>query len=169
MSKTLKITPKTKGLKDTGYGYEYTGDLINDEGSIEIELGNKWLKVTGSIRAKFSIEAGEGIEARGGIEAGGGIEARWGIKAGEGIEAGWGILSGRCIKCSKTLSAGYRIFAGTTVYIKEVTKEGMLIQATKIEGEVAYGHVELIEEVKQESCNGKVVEIDGKKYKLTEV
>ena len=65
----MKITKDFPGLKDIGGAYEFQGDLISDAG-IEIDLGDKWLKVTGVIRAVLDIKAG------------GDIRAGWGIRAG---------------------------------------------------------------------------------------
>ena len=118
------------------------------------------------ICAGWGIKAGEGIKAGWGIEAGSGIEAGEGIKAGEGIEAGWGIEAGEGIVCKGELSSKLRIFAGL-VTCKIPTKEEMQIKVGKLVlGQVCYG--ELIETglPKEDCCDGKVVEIEGKKYQL---
>jgi hypothetical protein len=158
----MKITKDYPGLVDIGWAYEFNGDIITEE-SLEIDLGEKWLKVTGSIVSKMSIKAGGGIKAGWGIKAGGGIEAGWGIKAGGGIEAGEGIEAGLGIEagggiragggikagegieaglniiCKSSLSCGLRIFAGTCNW-RIPTDEEKTITCGKLEkGEVAYG------------------------------
>ena len=46
----MKITKDYPGLKDIGWAYKLEGDLVVD-GSLDIQLGDKWLVVSGSIKA----------------------------------------------------------------------------------------------------------------------
>ena len=75
---------------------------------------------------------------------GSGIEAGLGIKAGWGIEAGEGIVS------------KLRIFAGLCVW-RRPTEEEMKIKATKVEGEVCFGTVELINQKETLKVERKVI------------
>src|SRR3990167_7268221 len=140
---------------------EYIGkeDVSDYDGSIEI-AGELGCVVFASLKAKGRIEAksGSGISAGDGISAGSGISAGWGISAGSGISAGWGIsagdgISAGCgisagdgisaglsITCKKVLKVGFRIFAGTSKWRKEVTDEEKTITCKKLEsGKVEYG------------------------------
>ena len=83
----MKITKDFPGLVDELWCFRFIGSIETEE-SLEIDLGSKWLIVSGSVKA------GEGIKAGMGIKAGEGIKAGWGIKAGEGIKAGMGIEAG---------------------------------------------------------------------------
>jgi hypothetical protein len=89
------------------------------------------------------------------------------FKAGSGIEAGGGIKAGFNI-VAKTISSKLRIFAGTCNF-KIPTEEEIQIKVEKvINGDIAFGELVIINpEVKKvNSCNNKVVEIDGIKYRL---
>jgi hypothetical protein len=82
-----------------------------------------------------------------------------GISAGEGISA-------------KTISSKLRIFAGVCRW-RIPTGIDIQIRVEKvIEGQICYGELVLIqpkeEKMPEISCAGKVIEIDGKKYKLME-
>ena len=128
----MKITPdwkdsEGKGLEDIGWALKYEG-MISSEGSIEIEIGEKWLIVTGS------------VQSREGIEAGGGI------KAGLGIEAGWGIKAGLHIRCKTTLAFSFNLFAGTAVW-KKTTEEDQLVECLELKGgEVRHGIIKMLKE-----------------------
>lgn len=76
----MLIDKNYKGLIDEGIKYRIEGDLKTDE-SLEINL-DKWLYVSGC------------------------------IKAGEGIKAGLGIKAGFSITCKLLLKFGIKIFAG---------------------------------------------------------
>ena len=162
-------------LRSSGNIYFRTGSGIEAGNSIKagwgIEAGNS-IEAGGGIEAGNSIEVGYGIEAGWGIKAGNNIEAGYGIKAGCGIEAGcgikagWGIEAGWGIVCKLELSSKLRIFAGLVTW-RMSTKEEMQIKVGKLVlGQVCYG--ELIETglPKEDCCDGKVVEIEGKKYQL---
>ena len=156
----MKITPawkdaEGKGLKDLGWALQYEGSIESEE-EIEIEIGSRWLKLSGSLKSQQFIEAGGGIEAgRGikagwcitagrGITAGGGIEAGCGITAGEGIKAGEGITAGLSITCKKVLQWSFNLFAGTAVW-RKTAEEECVIEAEELQGgEVKYGIVKLL-------------------------
>ena len=162
----MKITPawkdaEGKGLKDLGWALQYEGSIESEE-EIEIEIGSRWLKLSGSLKSQRFITAGEGIEAGGGIKAGEGIEAGWfitagrgikagcgieagcGITAGRGIEAGCGITAGLSIRCKKVIKWSFDLFAGTAVW-KKPTDEECMIEAGELQGgEVKYGIVKLL-------------------------
>src|SRR3990167_2120627 len=98
---------------------EYIGkeDVSDYDGSIEI-AGELGCVVFASLKAKGRIEA----------------------KSGSGISAGDGISAGLCITCKKVLKVGFRIFAGTSKWRKEVTDEEKTITCKKLEsGKVEYG------------------------------
>ena len=124
----MKLTKKD--FKDG----EYVGEIDftkKYEGSIEIEGSLGWvmfkrLWVSGAIVAERGT----------GILAGTGISAGWGISAGLGISAGTGISA------KLTLKAGYRVFAGVGVWIKNPTPEQLQIKCGKFEGgEICYGNL----------------------------
>ena len=138
----MKITPawkdaEGKGLKDLGWALQYEGSIESEE-EIEIEIGSRWLKLSGSLKSQRFITAGRGIEAGWFITAGYGITAGGGIEAGEGIEAG---LS---IRCKKVIKWSFDLFAGTAVW-KKPTDEECMIEAGELQGgEVKYGIVKLL-------------------------
>ena len=110
-----------KGLKDIGWALEYEGTIESEE-AIEIDIGHKWFKISGSLKSMFSISAG------------------WGISAGDGISAGLSIT------CKKVLKWSLNLFAGTAVW-KKATEEDSIVEAAEIQGgEVKYGTVRIIEE-----------------------
>jgi hypothetical protein len=88
---------------------EFDGDYLYFAGMIKV---SKSIKVKFSIKAGLGIKAGSGIKAGLGIEAGSGIKAGWGIEAGSGIKAGWGIEAGSGIKAGRGIEAGSDIKAG---------------------------------------------------------
>ncbi|HBT37641.1 MAG TPA: hypothetical protein DEB52_17040 [Hyphomonas sp.] len=114
---------------DAGSGIAASGDIIAGFG----------IKAGWSIIAGGDITAGWGIAAGRDITAGGGIIAGWGITAGSGITAGRGIKAGLSIAAS-TVSAGMRIFAGTTAD-RLPAPEDMQIRALVESGEVCFGEV----------------------------
>ena len=126
----MKITPawkdaEGKGLKDLGWALQYEGSIESEE-EIEIEIGSRWLKLSGSLKSQRFITAG------------GGIEAGWFITAGRGITAG---LS---IRCKKVIKWSFDLFAGTAVW-KKPTDEECMIEAGELQGgEVKYGIVKLL-------------------------
>ena len=132
----MKITPawkdaEGKGLKDLGWALQYEGSIESEE-EIEIEIGSRWLKLSGSLKSQRFIKAG------------GGIEAGWGIEAGGGIKAGWGIEAGLSIRCKKVIKWSFDLFAGTAVW-KKPTDEECMIEAGELQGgEVKYGIVKLL-------------------------
>ena len=131
-------------------------DLSDYQGHIEAQENLGTIRFENSLRSSGNIYFRTGS----GIEAGYGIKAGWGIKADGGIEAGWGIV------CKLELSSKLRIFAGLVTW-RMPTKEEMQIKVGKLVlGQVCYG--ELIETglPKEDCCDGKVVEIEGKKYQL---
>jgi hypothetical protein len=128
-------------------------DLSNYQGHIEAEEN------LGTIRFKTELIASGNIYFR----TGSGIKAGWGIEAGGGLEAGGGII------CKGELSSKLRIFAGLVTW-RMPTKEEMQIKVGKLVlGQVCYG--ELIETglPKEDCCDGKVIEIEGKKYQLKSI
>jgi len=66
------------------------------------------------------------------------------------------------------LSARLRIFAGVCTWKVPEESETLITCQKLINGTVAYGKLNIIEKKEATSCAGKVVEIDGKKYKLVE-
>ena len=116
----MKITKEFPGLVEESWCFRFAGS-IQTQWSIEIDLGNKWLIVSGRIKAGWGIKAGAGIKAGGGIEAG------WGIEAGLSITANW-------IQCR------LRIFAGI-LGCRIPSTEEMRINAEVLEGIVAFGEV----------------------------
>ena len=42
-----------KGLKDIGWALEYEGTIESEE-AIEIDIGHKWFKISGSLKSMFS-------------------------------------------------------------------------------------------------------------------
>jgi len=66
------------------------------------------------------------------------------------------------------LSARLRIFAGVCTWKVPEESETLITCQKLINGTVAYGKLNIIEKKGTTSCDGKVVEIDGKKYKLVE-
>ena len=156
--KTLKLTAKDFTNN------QYNGcDSIDCDGDIVIEGNLGILRFSGSLVAKGSItiNAGSGINAGWGINAGRGINAGWGINAGEGINAGLQII------CAGLLEFKFNLFAGLCTW-KEPTSEDRKVMCGKINGNVAYGDVTEtgLDEPDDTSCDGKIVEIDGKAYKL---
>lgn len=153
--KTIKLTKK-----DFNDNNEFIGDksILDHNGHLEIDESLGYVKfdhlnIRGYIYAK----------------AGSGIKAGEGIKAGWGIEAGLGIKAGLSVSCKTILNIGLRIFAGLCLW-KTPSDEEMEIRCGKLEhGEVCYGNLieEGIKEEKKDNCDGKVVEIDGKEYKLS--
>ena len=162
---TLIIDENFKDLKKNEFGnYEFYGSIEFD-GSIEINLkarliikggieaGGRIVALGGGIEAGGRIVArGGGIVARGGgiVALGGGIEARGGgiVARGGGIEArGGGIVAALTVRCKKTLSFKSRIFAGTATW-KKTTPEEQIIECEKIEGEIGYGTLRLLEKKK---------------------
>jgi len=144
-------------LKATGYiNFGFGSSIQADE---NIQAG--WsIKAGWSIQADENIQAGGSIQADENIQAGGNIQADRNIKAGENIQAGESII------CKGDLSSKLRIFAGLTTW-KLPTREEMQIKVGKlVEGKICYG--ELIETglPKEDCCENKIVEIDGKKYQL---
>ncbi len=137
----MKITPdwkdsEGKGLKDIGWALEYEGSIESDE-AIEIEIGQKWLKLSGSLASKLSITADWGIEAGSGIKAG------WGIEAGSGIKAGLSIT------CTKTLKFRFNLFAGTASWKKPTSKEQM-VQCGELQGgEIKFGTLQILKTNKE--------------------
>ena len=52
----MKITPawkdaEGKGLKDLGWALQYEGSIESEE-EIEIEIGSRWLKLSGSLKSQ---------------------------------------------------------------------------------------------------------------------
>ena len=159
--KTYKITKSD--IDETGL---FIGDINTDkqiDGHLVIEAGlgsvrfYNSLRVRGAIAASGDIIAGFGIKAGWSIIAGGDITAGWGIAAGRditaggGIIAGWGITAGSGITAGRgikaglsiaasTVSAGMRIFAGTTAD-RLPAPEDMQIRALVESGEVCFGEV----------------------------
>ena len=116
----MKITKGFPGLVEESWCFRFASS-IETEGSIEIDLGNKWLIVSGR------------------IEAGGGIEA------GCGIKAGWGIEAGLSIRCKLVLSFAFHLFAGIASW-KKAEGEDLVVEAKRIDGDVKYGTVRLLTE-----------------------
>ena len=144
--KILKITASNRS--------KYENTELSFDGSIEIDeslgcLLFKSLKAVGYILAKSGS----------GIEAGGGIKAGWDIKAGGDIKAGLSITA-------KTIFLKLRVFAGLAIW-KIPTPEESMINAKLLSGTVAFGTLnEPKEAPKTPSCEGTVVEVGGKKYRL---
>ena len=122
----MKITKEFPGLVEESWCFRFAGS-IQTEWSIEIDLGNKWLIVSGRIKAGWGIEAGAGI------------------KAGGGIEAGWGIEAGLSIRCKLVLSFAFHLFAGIASW-KKAEGEDLVVEAKRIDGDVKYGTVRLLTE-----------------------
>jgi uncharacterized protein (DUF342 family) len=162
----MKTLTLTSSDFDSNGIYIGKTDLSNFDGNLKIKVDyayfTKSIFVTGYIKASDSIKASGSIKAGGSIEAGGYIEAGNSIIAGNSIEAGF------TIACEQ-LSAKLRIFAGICTW-KIPTDDEMLITCEKlVSGIIAFGKLNIIKSEKQtSSCVGKVVEIDGKKYKLVE-
>jgi len=153
------------GIK-AGWGIE-AGLGIEAGWGIEAGLGIKageGIEAGWGIEAGVGIEAGWGIEARLGIKAGWGIEAGEGIKAGEGIEAGLGLKAGLQIVC-RTLSSKSRIFAGLVGWRRPTPEETQIRCEELIEGEICFGELVIVQKEPQ-TCEGKIVEVDGVKYQL---
>jgi len=153
------------GIK-AGWGIEAGGGIEAGSG---IKAGSG-IEAGEGIEVGWGIKAGEGIEVGWGIKAGSGIEAGRGIKAGWGIEAGGGIEAGMFIKCKLLLNINLRIFAGLCLW-REPKEEELLIECGRLEkGTICFGNLKEIgclpKEEKEITCDGKVVEIEGKKYKL---
>jgi hypothetical protein len=162
-------------------------DVTNCPDNIEIasDLGivhfPKDLRSKGSIMTDSGtgISAGKGISADWGISAGYGISAGRGISAGYGISAGWGISAGYGISAGEGISAKQEIKVGKNYFVVAGAnswdnKEYEIRCVKLVSGTVKLGKLVLVppEPTKQEnnnSCDGKLVEIDGKKYKLTVV
>jgi hypothetical protein len=148
MQKTLLITSKDVKKSDE-YWSDYIGseNVANFDGHIEIEANLGWVRFTGIsatghiiAKAGSGIEAGDGIKAGWSIEAGDGIKAGSGIEAGDGIKAGWGIEAGLSITCELNLKITYRIFAGLSIWKREVTDEEKTITCGQlVSGRVEYG------------------------------
>jgi UDP-3-O-[3-hydroxymyristoyl] glucosamine N-acyltransferase len=182
----LKFVKVTGFIEADGYiaadGYIEAGSYIEARGSSKagyfIKAG-RYIAVDGYIEAGDSIEAGNSIKAGDSIKAGSYIEAAGYIEAGSYIEAGNSIKSGGYIKAGnsikadltitcKELSAKWRIFAGVCTWKVPEESETLITCQKLINGTVAYGKLNIIEKKETLSCAGKVVEIDGKKYKLVE-
>ena len=164
---TIKLTKKDFDSNNEFIGKE---EVLKHSGNLEIDnnLGYvhfRFLNISGYIFA----QAGSGIKAGEGIKAGDGIEVGSGIKAGWGIEAGGGIEAGMFIKCKLLLNINLRIFAGLCLW-REPKEEELLIECGRLEkGTICFGNLKEIglpKEEKEITCDGKVVEIEGKKYKL---
>ena len=168
--KTFKISKKDLTLDNKSGVSCFEGNLEID-GDLGTVFFDHNLIVTGYILAKAGsgIKAGLGIEAGDGIKAGSGIEAGSGIKAGWGIEAGSGIKAGLRIE-AKTLSAGssYNIYAGISAWYKSSDIDNSIRIEKLISGNIICGKLIVTEIKKENCCSGKIVEIDGKKYKLVE-
>lgn len=124
MQKTLLITSKDVKKSDE-YWSDYIGseNVANFDGHIEIEANLGWVRFTG-------------ISATGHIIA----KAGSGIEAGDGIKAGWGIEAGLSITCELNLKITYRIFAGLSIWKREVTDEEKTITCGQlVSGRVEYG------------------------------
>ena len=137
-------------------------DLSNYQGNIESDKYLGIIKFYNTLKATGYINFGFGS----GIQADGSIKAGWNIQADGIIQAGWSIQAGGSIICKGDLSSKLRIFAGLTTW-KIPTREEMQIKVGKlVEGKICYG--ELIETglPKEDCCENKIVEIDGKKYQL---
>jgi hypothetical protein len=157
--------------------YAYFPKLVIVTGSIQadgsIKAGDSikaggYFQAGDSIKADGYFEAGDSIKADGYIEAGGSIKAGGYIQAGGSIEAGDSIQAGLYITC-KELSAKLRIFAGLCLWKIPDESETVITCEKLISGTVSYGRINIVEAKKETpSCAGKVVEIDGKKYKLVE-
>ena len=131
----MKIDKLWNGLKRIANGdYVLEGDLISEE-AIEIDLDDHFV-VYGCIQTKKSIIV------RCGIEAG------WSIKAGDGIEAGWGIEAGDGIEAKKFIDVKKRIFAGISVYRTSKDCDKTIRCAELRNGEICYGDLMLMKEVK---------------------
>jgi hypothetical protein len=139
----------------------YQGDVSNHGGSIYLEENLGTVIFPKSIRCTGELIAGKGT----GIQAGCDIQAGYDIQAGCDIQAGYGILAGLAITAKGTIEASQRILAGTCSW-KEPTKEEMTITCSKLVAGKIVGNLVETGLVKEETCSGKVVEIDGKKYKL---
>ena len=123
---------------------KYVGsvDLSSFDGHIEVESNLGWVVFAGALsasgyiyaKAGSGINAGRGIKAGWGIEAGSGIKAGWGINAGRGIEAGWGIISQLFIKCMRTLSFNYRLYAGIVIWKEKADENDTLVECGKLAG-----------------------------------
>ena len=134
----MVINKKYKGLIDEGWRYKIEGDIETTE-ELEIDL-DKGLYVSGSIKTGEYIKAGGFIEAGEYIKAGGFIEAGWFIKAGGSIEAGEMIRADFSIEVQGEITIEdkeHKIFAG--LY------ENPIIKCTKLNAEIGYGKLELIE------------------------
>ena len=119
----MKVTKNFKGLKDLGWVYELDGDLISHD-SLEIDLGRKRLRVTGSIMVRTFIEAKGSIEADENIEVDGNVEVRGSLEVG-------GILD-----------VGGNVYVNLTVKAKEFRVRGN-IKARQVKGKVIYGRIRL--------------------------
>ena len=102
-----------KGLKDIGWALEYEGTIESEE-AIEIDIGHKWFKISGSLKSMFSISAGDGISA------------------------------GLSITCKKVLKWSMNLFAGTAVYKKPTEEESVVEARELQGGEVKHGIVRLL-------------------------
>ena len=122
----MKITKDFPGLVDELWCFRFIGSIETEE-SLEIDLGSKWLIVSGSVKA------GEGIKAG------------MGIKAGEGIKAGWGIKAGLSIRCHGELKFAFHLFAGIASW-KKADGDDLLVEAKRIDGDVKHGTVRLLQE-----------------------
>jgi len=132
--------------KDLDSRNHYT-DSSNFDGHLIIEKDLGMVYFSGSLIVTGYIQA----------KSGSGITAGEGINAGCGITAGGGITAGR----------DYKIFAGTSPYMKNAHD---VITCTEIvTGTMAHGKVNIIKKNPEQSstCEGRIVEIDDKKYKLT--
>lgn len=152
--KTLKITKKD--LDKDNY-YIGKTDVTDYDGHIEIAGSLGWVRFKRGISAKGSLYA----------VADTGIKTGDGIKTGGGIETGGGIVAGLTITCKK-LSSELRIFAGVCIWKNPTTEEKQIRCEELVKGEIAYGEL-VITKPKPGLCAGKIVEIDGKKYKLEEI
>lgn len=124
----MKITKDYEGLRRLENGdYVLDGNLISDE-DIEIELDDR-LIVQGIIESKKNIISNVSLIVK------------FGIKAGEGIEAGWGIKAGWGIIAKTYLSAGKRIFAGTSIYRTSEDSDQTIRCEELRSGEICYGEL----------------------------
>ena len=142
----MKTFTITKSMLDSNGTYIGTTDLSSFEGNIEAE-GN-----LGTVIFKHLAATGHII-----FQAGSEIKAGYGIKAGSGIAA-------------RTISAKLHILAGTCIWKIPTGIETEIRVEKVLSGTISHGTLVLTKPKKiNVSCEGKIVEIDGRKYKLTEV
>ena len=155
----MKTYTITKNDLDKDNFYVGETDLTNFDGQIESDPDLGTVKFKDGLKAKFGIwfDRGSGIKAGWEIEAGGEIKAGAGIKAGSGIAA-------------RTISAKLHILAGTCIWKIPTGIETEIRVEKVLSGTISHGTLVLTKPKKiNVSCEGKIVEIDGRKYKLTEV